>query len=129
MFDLGLQELIVIFVVALIVFGPKRLPELGRTLGKGILELKKAMEGVREQIHAESEMTQEAIGTAKPEEKKDGTGAESGVVTGTGESSTEVKDTEKETPDFQGPSETEKFYRGADEGPAGERKEDSVDGR
>ncbi len=44
-----------IFVVALIVFGPKRLPELGKTLGKGMLELRKAMEGVREQMHAESE--------------------------------------------------------------------------
>lgn len=57
MFDLGIQELIVIFIVALIVFGPKRLPELGKTLGKGMLELRKAMEGVKEQINAESNMT------------------------------------------------------------------------
>ncbi|NIR25464.1 MAG: twin-arginine translocase TatA/TatE family subunit, partial [Gammaproteobacteria bacterium] len=34
MFDLGIQELVVIFVVALLVFGPKRLPELARTMGK-----------------------------------------------------------------------------------------------
>ena len=57
MFDLGIQELIVIFVVALIVFGPKRLPELGKTLGKGLLELKKAMEGIKEQINEEAEST------------------------------------------------------------------------
>lgn len=50
MFDLGTQELIVIFIVAFLVFGPKRLPELGRTLGKGIRELKAAMRGVRESI-------------------------------------------------------------------------------
>jgi TatA/E family protein of Tat protein translocase len=54
-FDLGIQELIVIFIVALIVFGPKRLPELGKTLGKGILELRKAMEGVKAQMNTELE--------------------------------------------------------------------------
>lgn len=53
MFDLGIQELIVIFVVALVVFGPKKLPELARSLGKGIGELKKAMHGVKEQIDSE----------------------------------------------------------------------------
>jgi len=53
MFDIGLQELIVIFVVALLVFGPKRLPEIGKTLGKGLAELKKAMEDVKQQVHSE----------------------------------------------------------------------------
>ncbi len=61
MFDLGIQELIVIFIVALIVFGPKRLPELGRTLGKGIMELKKAVQGVKEQMDAEIEEVHKPI--------------------------------------------------------------------
>ena len=39
---LGFPELIIIFVVALIVFGPRKLPELGRSLGKGLAEFKRA---------------------------------------------------------------------------------------
>jgi len=67
MFDLGIQELIVIFVVALLVFGPKRLPELGRSLGKGLAELKKAVQDVKEQMHTELE---EEKGAASPEAPK-----------------------------------------------------------
>ncbi len=53
MFDLGMQELIVIFAVVLIVFGPKKLPELARSLGKGVAELKKALNGIKDQIDTE----------------------------------------------------------------------------
>ncbi len=75
MFDLGIQELIVIFVVALLVFGPKRLPELGRTLGKGILELKKAMEGMKEQIREESDALKAVEDRREPEQKSEDSGA------------------------------------------------------
>lgn len=40
--SIGMPELIVIFVIALIIFGPRKLPELGRSLGKGINEFKRA---------------------------------------------------------------------------------------
>jgi len=53
MFNFTLPELVVIFVVALIVFGPNKLPEIGRALGKGIGELKKALDGVKEQVDSE----------------------------------------------------------------------------
>lgn len=60
MFDLGTQELIVIFIVAFLVFGPKKLPELGRTLGRGMRELKNAMRGVKDSLEeAESGLTDE----------------------------------------------------------------------
>ncbi len=53
MFDLGIQELVVIFIVALLVFGPKRLPELAKNMGKGVAELKKAMFDIRHEIDQE----------------------------------------------------------------------------
>ncbi len=40
--SLGVQEMIVIFLVALVLFGPKKLPELGKTLGKAITEFRRA---------------------------------------------------------------------------------------
>ena len=46
--NIGLPEILVVLVIALIVFGPKRLPELGRSLGKGIREFKGAVSGDHE---------------------------------------------------------------------------------
>jgi sec-independent protein translocase protein TatA len=40
--SLGMQEIIIIFVIALIIFGPRKLPDLGKTIGKGLAEFKKA---------------------------------------------------------------------------------------
>ena len=51
--SLGIPELILIFIVALLVFGPKRLPEIGRTLGKAIGEFKKATDDLKNTIERE----------------------------------------------------------------------------
>jgi len=51
--SLGIPELILIFVVALLVFGPKRLPEIGRTLGKALGEFKKATDELKTTIERE----------------------------------------------------------------------------
>ena len=50
---LGAPELIVIFVIALIVFGPKKLPELGKSLGKGIAEFKRASNELQRTLEEE----------------------------------------------------------------------------
>ena len=44
---IGMQELIIIFVIALIVFGPRKLPQLGKSLGRGIAEFKRASNELR----------------------------------------------------------------------------------
>jgi len=45
--QLGFSEMLVVFIVALLVFGPKKLPELGKSLGRGIREFKKATEELK----------------------------------------------------------------------------------
>jgi len=69
MFGIGFQEMLIILVVVLIFFGPKRLPDLAKSLGKGIAEFKKASEEVRKGIDdAMKEEPAKAEDTAKLEE-------------------------------------------------------------
>ncbi len=55
MFGIGLPELILIMAIALIVVGPDKLPELAKSLGKGIVELKKAAAGLKESLHEDDD--------------------------------------------------------------------------
>jgi TatA/E family protein of Tat protein translocase len=50
---LGVPELIFIFILALLIFGPKRLPEIGRTIGKGMAEFRKASTELKRTINTE----------------------------------------------------------------------------
>ncbi len=58
--SLGMQEIIVIFVLALIVFGPRKLPEIGKALGKGIAEFKKASSELRQTWEEDVRLDKEA---------------------------------------------------------------------
>lgn len=51
--SLGMPELIIIFVIALIIFGPRKLPELGRSLGKSLAEFKRASNELKSTLEEE----------------------------------------------------------------------------
>src|SRR5208337_2385094 len=51
--NLGMPEMIFIFLLALVLFGPKKLPELGRQLGKALAEFKKASNEFKQQLETE----------------------------------------------------------------------------
>ena len=53
--SIGMPELILIFIVALLVFGPKKLPELGKSLGRGLAEFKRASDDLKKTIEDEIE--------------------------------------------------------------------------
>jgi sec-independent protein translocase protein TatA len=56
MFDIGLQELVLIFVIALLVFGPKNLPQLGRSMGRAMREFRRASDEFRSTIETNLQM-------------------------------------------------------------------------
>ena len=51
--QLGLQEMIFIFLLALLIFGPKKLPEVGRQIGKALAEFKRASNDFKSQLETE----------------------------------------------------------------------------
>ena len=61
MFGLGLPEIIVIFVIALVVFGPKRLPDLGKSIGRAMAEFKKASEDFQESVRSEMKDVEKTV--------------------------------------------------------------------
>lgn len=56
MFGIGMPELIIIMVVALIVIGPKKLPDLARALGKGMAEFRKATQEIKESLNVDEDL-------------------------------------------------------------------------
>jgi len=57
--SLGMQEIIIIFVLALIIFGPRKLPEIGKSLGKGLQEFKKASNDLKRTWEEEVQLDKE----------------------------------------------------------------------
>ncbi len=67
MFNIGMPELLVILTVALIVLGPKRLPDVARAIGKAMAEFRKATSGITEELeNARAMLEEEARKAAAP---------------------------------------------------------------
>ena len=69
MFGMGPWELLVVFLVILLLFGAKRLPEIAQGMGKGIKEFRKAMKDTTDEI--KSSLDEEPSPPSKPAEKTD----------------------------------------------------------
>src|SRR5712664_507547 len=72
--SIGMPELIIIFVIALIIFGPRKLPELGRSLGKSLAEFKKASNELKSTLEEEIRLEEQR---STLEEKKAAQSAQS----------------------------------------------------
>ena len=62
--SIGLPELLIILVIALIIFGPRKLPELGRSLGRSINEFKRASNELRNTLEDEVRFEEQRSGAA-----------------------------------------------------------------
>ena len=69
MFGLGPQELIFILFIALLIFGPKKLPELGRSLGKAIREFKRATSEIEREVNSGLKEIQKSVNLEEHERK------------------------------------------------------------
>ena len=67
MFGMGHWEILIIFVVILLIFGAKRIPEMAQGLGKGIREFRSAMRDVQDEIEAPKQPTPPAAPPAQTE--------------------------------------------------------------
>jgi TatA/E family protein of Tat protein translocase len=79
---IGMPELVIILTIALIIFGPRKLPELGRSLGKSLGEFKRASNELRntldEEIRIEERSAERARETARPPDTTESPATEEG---------------------------------------------------
>lgn len=77
--NIGIPELIVILIIILVIFGPKRLPEIGKSLGRGLKEFKKSSTELQEQIMGDDTKAPTVEQTEKTEATKEAPATSSGT--------------------------------------------------
>jgi sec-independent protein translocase protein TatA len=81
--SIGMQELIIIFVIALIIFGPRRLPDLGKSLGKSIAEFKRASNELRNTLEDEIRVEEQRQVKTSPAPQADATAPQTDTTAAT----------------------------------------------
>jgi sec-independent protein translocase protein TatA len=76
MFGIGMPEMLVILVIALVVIGPQKLPDLARSLGKGLAEFRRATEDFKQNIEDEARSAEEKERLAKESAAKENIAAD-----------------------------------------------------
>jgi sec-independent protein translocase protein TatA len=84
---IGMPELIIIFVIALIFFGPRKLPELGRSLGKSLAEFKRASNELKSTLEEEIRLEDQRV-SVEPSRTPTPVASEEGAVGTTDEGQT-----------------------------------------
>jgi len=77
---IGVPELVLILVIALIIFGPRKLPEIGRAIGKGLREFRQATSEVQRSINLDEKEESDSSSQVAVEAKKEGKTADEQVV-------------------------------------------------
>lgn len=127
MFNIGLPELLIIGAIALIVFGPNKLPELARAFGRAMREFKKATDEVKESFEAETRDLEE-IKTAISDENVLGDLAKE--ISSLEEPSPETTLTEESPPEALGQIEasSEEMIASSEESRPEEQHEEKLEG-
>ncbi len=128
MFNIGLPELLIIGAIALIVFGPNKLPELARAFGRAMREFKKATDEVKESFEAETRDLEE-IKTAIADENVLGDLARE--ISTLEEPSPETVTTGEVAPETMGQTETsssEEIVASPEEREVEKKKEEGLEG-
>lgn len=129
MFNIGLPELLIIGAIALIVFGPNKLPELAKAFGRAMREFKKATEEVKESFEAETRDLEEIKSTITDENILADLAEE---ISNHEEVSPEAATTEEPAPEALGQTEIASAGEGGaspEEGGLKEKKEEEPEGK